>query len=521
MNGLFVAKPQGVDGSTSGDDDIDWTTDFIGDSEITSDIPYDIHEMLDSIDFIETFTADFDRCYNEFQVETSVGQPICEANDKICLENLLNKNFSLSSVSHPPLKKLKTSGNGPSCRNSKKKSKGLPKRPLSAYNLFFQSERLVILEEAIQNQQRISFENLAKLVGQRWHDLSDEQVEKYRELSQLDIARYRREMKIYHQQSAVVGEDDVTVSLLKMSKTKSPRSPRSTPTTPRKRRRYSDGSSEPPTLCKRKSDVNDRDESIVALPKKQDLSSFEESPLSELKRDSKDCCEDKGSSSNRHLPKKGYDKDVTETNSLPSVLNTPLLHVTKSSVPPPPLIDPQEPQLASISELHDVVPSCVPSQHIGFHTARTSRLSYPSQTPWYTTSRFPSMPTSHLYHIRQPFEGHCRTPPLPTNNEVMIYDRKLGRERPYTIKYKCYAMKRSEAYDYLHRFSRPNYENGSYCISMEQLLHHVPHHRPPGVEVDIPLTSNYPQQPGVQQYHHPTKNYHYQLFSSRLGVRPI
>jgi len=95
------------------------------------------------------------------------------------------------------LSKKRTSDNhilahGPSHRARKKRVKGLPKRPLSAYNIFFQQERPNILKEF-----RVGFAQLGKLIGQRWKALSNQERKRFDKLAEKDIARYHREMAVY------------------------------------------------------------------------------------------------------------------------------------------------------------------------------------------------------------------------------------------------------------------------------------------------------------------------------------
>ena len=97
----------------------------------------------------------------------------------------------------------------------KKKEKNKPKRPLSAYNIFFKEERTRILEELPEGDPKpdannadgptrkrkkrphgkIGFESLAKAIGQRWQDLSSDQVEIYKKKAEQDMRRYKREME--------------------------------------------------------------------------------------------------------------------------------------------------------------------------------------------------------------------------------------------------------------------------------------------------------------------------------------
>lgn len=124
-----------------------------------------------------------------------------------------------------------------------KKPKNKPKRPLSAYNIFFKDERAKILsgipdkpeeedegagedgenktvkkeegeEGAIEEGEKkktsgkkrkrvphgkIGFESLAKIVGQRWKELPPEELEQYKKRAEEDMKRYRKEMEAYVQ----------------------------------------------------------------------------------------------------------------------------------------------------------------------------------------------------------------------------------------------------------------------------------------------------------------------------------
>ena len=92
-----------------------------------------------------------------------------------------------------------------------KKPKDMPRRPLSAYNIFFREERERMLKEHEQNaraargegsneplpEPRIGFENMAKTIGKRWKALSDEEMARYKKLAMEDMERYRRERDNY------------------------------------------------------------------------------------------------------------------------------------------------------------------------------------------------------------------------------------------------------------------------------------------------------------------------------------
>lgn len=88
-----------------------------------------------------------------------------------------------------------------------------PKRPLSAYNIFFKEERNRILENIPDEEAKlpststrkrkkrphgkIGFESLAKAIGQRWQSLSETELAIYKEKAQQDMKRYKAEMEAF------------------------------------------------------------------------------------------------------------------------------------------------------------------------------------------------------------------------------------------------------------------------------------------------------------------------------------
>jgi len=89
----------------------------------------------------------------------------------------------------------------------KKKPKGMPKRPLSAYNLYFQAERTNILQRAGDGP-RIGFEGLGKIIGKQWRDLGSIDKTVYDKLAEKDSERYRKEMDSYHEMKAKRYEEE-------------------------------------------------------------------------------------------------------------------------------------------------------------------------------------------------------------------------------------------------------------------------------------------------------------------------
>ena len=73
-----------------------------------------------------------------------------------------------------------------------------PKRPLTAYNIFFKIERIKLVEEIKRVEgpaaPKHKFANLAKTIGDRWNHLGDEAKVDYIKLSKKDGLRYKKEM---------------------------------------------------------------------------------------------------------------------------------------------------------------------------------------------------------------------------------------------------------------------------------------------------------------------------------------
>jgi hypothetical protein len=94
-------------------------------------------------------------------------------------------------------------------KRKKRKAVNLPKRPLSAYNIFFKDEREKILSEIPDRKMaredhnerygrkcrhgKISFECLAKEIGQRWQSLEPRRIEHYKALASKDMMRYKND----------------------------------------------------------------------------------------------------------------------------------------------------------------------------------------------------------------------------------------------------------------------------------------------------------------------------------------
>ena len=119
------------------------------------------------------------------------------------------KEESGSSDRNTAKRSLSQSGSMPTSRR-KKKPKGMPKRPLSAYNLYFQAQRAGILarDESEGGREKIGFEGLGKIIGKQWKGLSEKDRKKYHKLAEKESVRYRKEMEVYNEQKAKKLEEE-------------------------------------------------------------------------------------------------------------------------------------------------------------------------------------------------------------------------------------------------------------------------------------------------------------------------
>lgn len=106
---------------------------------------------------------------------------------------------------------------GKAKRVRRKLPKDKPKRPLSAYNIFFKEERARLLSsnDTISQKRtvngKIGFENLAKIIGGRWQDLNSTDVQYYKEKAARDMERYKKEMEEYIKKQSFEQQDESSV----------------------------------------------------------------------------------------------------------------------------------------------------------------------------------------------------------------------------------------------------------------------------------------------------------------------
>jgi hypothetical protein len=119
-----------------------------------------------------------------------------------------------------------TSENNNNKSKKKDAANSKPKRPLSAYNVFFKEERNRILDTIPDSEAKepskstrkrkkrphgkIGFESLAKAIGKRWQSLSVEELAIYKAKAQEDMKRYKAEMEV-HVDSEAKQKHDVSM----------------------------------------------------------------------------------------------------------------------------------------------------------------------------------------------------------------------------------------------------------------------------------------------------------------------
>jgi len=75
---------------------------------------------------------------------------------------------------------------------------------MSAYNFFFREERANILSESTkkteggEEAEPTSFEDIGRIIGQRWRAIDPDELAKYKEMAKKDSERYRDEMKSFY-----------------------------------------------------------------------------------------------------------------------------------------------------------------------------------------------------------------------------------------------------------------------------------------------------------------------------------
>lgn len=150
----------------------------------------------------ELHITSFDDRKRKSQSSRCMNGPSCKPSDvNILSMDNLNKPLTVNvmAVVESPVPKA-------SRRVGIKKQKGMPERPLSAYNVFFKAERRRLMDEQDVHHKgrstkgKISFEELGKRIGKSWQLLTPEEKQRYLHTSTIDVTRYRKEMTAIEQQ---------------------------------------------------------------------------------------------------------------------------------------------------------------------------------------------------------------------------------------------------------------------------------------------------------------------------------
>jgi len=94
-------------------------------------------------------------------------------------------------------------------RKKWKKPKDKPKRPLSAYNLFFRDEREKLLTaQGSKNgkPKNVGFAALAKHIGGKWKELDDEFKKRYTVPAEIEQVRYKVELEAWKRKKQAINE---------------------------------------------------------------------------------------------------------------------------------------------------------------------------------------------------------------------------------------------------------------------------------------------------------------------------
>ena len=280
----------------------------------------------------------------------------------------------------------------------KKKPKGMPKRPLSAYNLYFQAERTKILEAAAGEGGKIGFEGLGKMIGKKWKALSEIERKAFEKLAEKDSTRYRNEMEAYNEMKAKRLEESEKCSIdltssspANFSATSDPRPSRSGAMLESK------NSSIPPVIL---SNIIPTITSNIQSP----LLSDNYSQISVSHEKQKQYPSLQGEQSRANL-------------SFPSYPKATLLCATPVS--------------------------CQAHNHSAdYGLARSTVLSMPPATfqqSLLSSLGAEALPPNHL--------------PIPPGMEIVLPDRN-GKDRKYRVHYTCHTMTRDAAEEFMESFAR-------------------------------------------------------------------
>lgn len=102
-------------------------------------------------------------------------------------------------------KVLATKGKATMRKKRRNKPKDYPKRPLSAYNVFFKETREEIIatnssQDGEKRDHKLDFQTMAKEIASRWKNLEKNERDRVEKLAKKDMLRYRDEVKVYEEE---------------------------------------------------------------------------------------------------------------------------------------------------------------------------------------------------------------------------------------------------------------------------------------------------------------------------------
>jgi hypothetical protein len=368
-----------------------------------------VRDVLDPVAFIdpndvtlEDEPLEFPVPPRELEISTSNGADENSSNsnrnentnNKRCSES---RKRSLSSAT--PSRRPETA---PVSRR-KKKPKGMPKRPLSAYNLYFQSERTQLLAAVDSGERRkIGFEGLGKIIGKKWRELNAVERKVYDKLAEKDSVRYRKEMESYHEKQAKKIDDDEKLSSYNFAVSSS---------LDQQGQAQLARAYEPGMSFHEQAQPKQHPESFMVVPVGHPLSSASQQQQQQMQ--------------------------MEEFDRLRSIPSNPI-----SQVGPPPSYT-----FAAQADLPQA-----PYQQAHYEISMQHQQPPPLLNQMPPLNQMPQPPNLG-HHISLPppqvmEPGSNDSFPMPPGMEIVLSDRN-GKDRKYRVQYTCYSMTRDAAHKYI------------------------------------------------------------------------
>lgn len=321
---------------------------------------------------------------------------------------------------------LSDTGSGFISKRRKKPKGGPPKRPLSAYNLYFKAERTKIVELANRNGETIGFQGLAKIIGKQWRELSDEDRKTYEELAVKDQNRHREEMEAYNKMKEKQAEEDQKLLL------KAP-------------------IAEVAVEIESKLGGQDQSKAIKA-PASSRASTSSRSSSSEAKSP----------------PGVAEAAGITIDPSSPQTMSREEYARLHEMTAPPAALNTTS-KLSSSKKARSELLDCPPRSAASAHNAKSD----------HSKARM----NGHASKLAMPgmerVMAHSHAVHMPPGMEIVLSDQN-GEDRKYRVQYRCYSMSREEAQQYIDSVTNPpNIQQMSIPGQSPFVAPPPPHHQSP------------------------------------------